>query len=76
MFFKTEKERLARRARLVPEEGLEPSRTCVRQILSLLRLPLRHSNSAIELRPHGENGEKYIRTVFVSQPPTRGKFMV
>ena len=28
---------------LVPEEGLEPSRTHVRQILSLLRLPLRHS---------------------------------
>ena len=28
---------------VVPEEGLEPSRTCVRQILSLLRLPLRHS---------------------------------
>jgi len=37
MFFKTEKERLARRARLVPEEGLEPSRTRVRQILSLLQ---------------------------------------
>ena len=30
-------------ASMVPEEGLEPSRTCVRQILSLLRLPLRHS---------------------------------
>ena len=28
---------------MVPEEGLEPSRTHVRQILSLLRLPLRHS---------------------------------
>ena len=28
---------------MVPEEGLEPSRTRVRQILSLLRLPLRHS---------------------------------
>ena len=38
MFFKTEKERLARRFRLVPEEGLEPSRTCVRQILSLLQV--------------------------------------
>ena len=37
MFFKLEKERRARRARLVPEEGLEPSRTCVRQILSLLQ---------------------------------------
>ena len=36
MFFKLEKEKRARRARLVPEEGLEPSRTCVRQILSLL----------------------------------------
>ena len=48
MFFKTEKERLARRARLVPEEGLEPSRTRVRQILSLLRLPLRHSGNAPE----------------------------
>ena len=48
MFFKTEKERLARRARLVPEEGLEPSRTRVRQILSLLRLPLRHSGKAPE----------------------------
>ena len=28
---------------LVPEEGLEPSHTRVRQILSLLRLPFRHS---------------------------------
>lgn len=27
---------------LVPGEGLEPSHTCVRQILSLLRLPFRH----------------------------------
>ncbi len=33
---------------MVPEEGLEPSRTCVRQILSLLRLPLRHSGQEIE----------------------------
>ena len=49
MFFKLEKERRARRARLVPEEGLEPSRTRVRQILSLLRLPLRHSGK----NPHG-----------------------
>ena len=31
---------------MVPEEGLEPSRTRVRQILSLLRLPLRHSGLA------------------------------
>ena len=31
---------------VVPEEGLEPSRTCVRQILSLLRLPLRHSGKS------------------------------
>ena len=42
MFFKLEKEKLenrrrARRALMVPEEGLEPSRTCVRQILSLLQ---------------------------------------
>ena len=29
--------------RMVPEEGLEPSHTHVRQILSLLRLPFRHS---------------------------------
>lgn len=28
---------------MVPEEGLEPSRSFLRQILSLLRLPLRHS---------------------------------
>ena len=28
---------------MVPEEGLEPSRTHVQQILSLSRLPLRHS---------------------------------
>ena len=27
----------------MPEEGLEPSHTRVRQILSLLRLPFRHS---------------------------------
>ena len=27
----------------MPEEGLEPSHTHVRQILSLLRLPFRHS---------------------------------
>ena len=33
---------------MVPEEGLEPSRTHVRQILSLLRLPLRHSGKEIE----------------------------
>jgi hypothetical protein len=26
----------------LPKEGLEPSCTCVRQILSLLRLPFRH----------------------------------
>ena len=30
---------------MVPEEGLEPSHTRVRQILSLLRLPFRHSGS-------------------------------
>ena len=52
MFFKLEKEKLenrrrARRALMVPEEGLEPSRTCVRQILSLLRLPLRHSGKTL-----------------------------
>ena len=29
--------------RLVPEAGLEPARTHVQQILSLPRLPLRHS---------------------------------
>ena len=29
--------------KVVPEEGLEPSHTHVRQILSLLRLPFRHS---------------------------------
>ena len=33
------------RSSLVPEEGLEPSHTRVRQILSLLRLPFRHSGS-------------------------------
>ncbi len=38
---------------MVPEEGLEPSRTCVRQILSLLRLPLRHSG------PKGVKAEVY-----------------
>ena len=30
-------------SKMVPEEGLEPSHTHVRQILSLLRLPFRHS---------------------------------
>ena len=34
---------------MVPEEGLEPSRSFLRQILSLLRLPLRHSG----FPPHG-----------------------
>lgn len=28
---------------MVPEVGLEPTRYCYRQILSLLRLPFRHS---------------------------------
>ena len=62
MFFKLEKERRARRARLVPEEGLEPSRTFVRQILSLLRLPLRHSGKKTawsgrrESNPRGQLG--------------------
>ena len=37
---------------VVPEEGLEPSRTCVRQILSLLRLPLRHSGPKRERRKY------------------------
>ena len=32
---------------MVPEEGLEPSRSYPRQILSLLRLPLRHSGKLI-----------------------------
>ena len=57
MFFKLEKER---HARLVPEEGLEPSRTFVRQILSLLRLPLRHSGKTWsgrrESNPRGQLG--------------------
>ena len=65
MFFKLEKERQekkrrARRARMVPEEGLEPSRTFVRQILSLLRLPLRHSgknwSGRWESNPRGQLG--------------------
>ena len=38
---------------MVPEEGLEPSRTRVRQILSLLRLPLRHSGGAAVERAKG-----------------------
>lgn len=29
--------------RLVPEVGVEPTRGCPRQILSLVRLPFRHS---------------------------------
>ncbi len=33
---------------MVPEEGLEPSHTHVRQILSLLRLPFRHSGKEME----------------------------
>ena len=59
MFFKLERER---HARLVPEEGLEPSRTFVRQILSLLRLPLRHSgkepawSGRRESNPRGQLG--------------------
>ena len=39
---------------LVPEVGFEPTRSCLRQILSLLRLPFRHSGSiqsCILLRP-------------------------
>ena len=44
---------LLRGAKLVPEEGLEPSRTRVRQILSLLRLPLRHSGGCALERAKG-----------------------
>ena len=62
MFFKLEKERHVWHAWMVPEEGLEPSRTCVRQILSLLRLPLRHSGKTPkwsgrrESNPRGQLG--------------------
>ena len=42
--------------RLVPEEGLEPSHTRVRQILSLLRLPFRHSGK--EMRHVGRAMER------------------
>ncbi len=34
---------MKRSFRLVPEVGLEPTRCCHRQILSLVRLPFRHS---------------------------------
>ena len=79
---------------LVPEEGLEPSHTRVRQILSLLRLPFRHSGymeRAKGIEPswpawkagtlplsYARTGkrEKYIRSVFIRQSPTRHEFMV
>ena len=38
---------------LVPGEGLEPSHTRVRQILSLLRLPFRHPGVKIMERAKG-----------------------
>ena len=48
---------------LVPEKGIEPPRCCHRQILSLLRLPFRHS---------GMDGQKegcsYITGVWLVQP--------
>ena len=42
--------------RMVPEEGLEPPRCCHRQILSLLRLPFRHSGTSevTQISYHGE----------------------
>ena len=35
--------------KLVPEEGFEPSLSCPRRILSPLRLPFRHSGTALIL---------------------------
>jgi hypothetical protein len=32
---------------MVPEAGLEPARCCHRQILSLVRLPFRHSGISV-----------------------------
>ena len=32
---------------MVPKAGLEPARSCLRQILSLLRLPFRHSGAPL-----------------------------
>jgi hypothetical protein len=47
-------------ARLVPGEGVEPSRYCYRRILSPLRLPFRHPGSVSRAGPHlpgaGKNG--------------------
>ena len=34
---------------MVPKAGLEPARSCLRQILSLLRLPFRHSGAPLTL---------------------------
>lgn len=47
---------------VVPEEGLEPTRCFHRQILSLVRLPFRHSgaNRAVNLTPSGGQFKCYV----------------
>ena len=50
--------------RVVPEERLEPSRTCVRQILSQLRLPLHHSGThkfVWDMNAEGQDLAKVLR---------------
>ena len=51
---------------MVAKEGLEPSRTFIRQILSLLRLPLRHL-------ANGPDGGTRTRTVRSLKPPPPAK---
>jgi hypothetical protein len=38
---------------MVPEAGLEPARCCHRQILSLVRLPFRHSGISVIILSYG-----------------------
>ncbi len=47
---------------MVPKAGLEPARSCLRQILSLLRLPFRHSGAPLTHFFAAINGKPYRRT--------------
>lgn len=49
---------------MVPRAGLEPAQTCVRRILSPLRLPFRHPGTimSLEAAPGFEPGIKVLQT--------------
>jgi hypothetical protein len=45
---------------LVPEAGLEPARCCHRQILSLVRLPFRHSGISVIILAQKRSNRQYF----------------